>query len=91
MRLTTPATFIRLVTNGLHPLDFQRANAWVDRIGVWAAKGLREVYIFVHSPEELTSPEMMKYLISRMNERYGISLPVPNLVNGGRPGNLSLF
>ena len=91
MRLTTPAAFIRFVTNSLHPTDFQRADAWVDRIGVWAAKGLREVYIFVHSPEELTSPEMMKYLISRMNERYGMSMPVPNLVNGGRPGNLSLF
>jgi uncharacterized protein YecE (DUF72 family) len=91
MRLTTPTAFIRFVTNSLHPTDYQRADAWIDRIGVWAARGLREVYIFVHSPEELTSPEMMKYLITRMNERYGISLPVPNLVNGGRPGNLSLF
>jgi uncharacterized protein YecE (DUF72 family) len=91
MRLTTPTAFIRFVTNSLHPTDYQRADAWIDRIGVWAAKGLREVYIFVHSPEELTSPEMMKYLINRMNERYGISLPVPNLVNGGRPGNGSLF
>jgi uncharacterized protein YecE (DUF72 family) len=91
MRLTTPVAFIRFVTNSLHPTDYQRADAWVDRIGVWAAKGLKEVYIFVHSPEELTSPEMMRYLISRMNEQYGLSMPVPNLVNGGRPGNLTLF
>ena len=91
MRLTTPTAFIRFVTNSLHPTDYQRADAWVERIGEWAARGLQEVYIFVHSPEELTSPEIMKYLISRMNERYGLSMPVPNLVNGGRPGNLSLF
>jgi uncharacterized protein YecE (DUF72 family) len=91
MRLTTPVAFVRFVTNSLHPTDYQRADAWIARIGAWAARGLRAVYIFVHSPEELTSPEMMRYLISRMNERYGLSMPVPNLVNGGRPGNLTLF
>jgi uncharacterized protein YecE (DUF72 family) len=91
MRVTTPVAFIRFVTNSLHPTDYQRADAWVERIGEWAAKGLQAVYIFVHSPEELTSPEMMRYLISRMNERYGLSMPVPCLINGGRPGNLSLF
>jgi len=91
MRLTSPVAFIRFVTNSLHPTDFQRADAWVERISQWAARGLREVYIFVHSPGELTSPEMMKYLITRFNERGLASLPVPNLVNGGQPGNLSLF
>jgi uncharacterized protein YecE (DUF72 family) len=91
MRVTTPVAFIRFVTNSLHPTDYQRADSWIDRIGVWAAKGLQAVYIFVHSPEELTSPEMMRYLISRMNECYGLSMPVPSLINGGRPGNLSLF
>jgi hypothetical protein len=91
MRLTAPVAFIRFVTNRLHPTDYQRADAWVDRIGTWAGKGLREVYIFVHSPEELTSPEMMKYLVGRFNERGLASLPVPNLANGGQPGNLSLF
>jgi uncharacterized protein YecE (DUF72 family) len=91
MRLTSPAAFIRFVTNNLHPTDYQRADAWVERIAQWAAKGLREVYIFVHSPGELTSPEMMKYLITQFNERGLASLAVPNLVNGGQPGNLSLF
>ena len=91
MRLTSPVAFIRFVTNRLHPTDYQRADAWVERIAEWASKGLREVYIFVHSPEELTSPEMMKYLIERFNERGLADLPVPNLVNGGQPGNLSLF
>ncbi len=91
MRVTTPVAFIRFVTNSLHPTDYKRADAWVERIGEWAARGLREVFLFVHSPEELTSPEIMRYLISRMNECYGLSMPVPNLINGGRPGNLTLF
>jgi len=91
MRLTMPAAFIRFVTNGLHPKDYARADAWVERIRTWAGKGLREVYFFVHSPEELTSPPMMSYVIGRMNERCGAGLPLPNLVNGGQAGNLSLF
>jgi uncharacterized protein YecE (DUF72 family) len=91
MRLTSPVAFIRFVTNSLHPTDFLRADAWVERLADWASRGLREVYIFVHSPEELTSPEMMRYLVERFNARFGLTLHVPNLVNGGQPGNLTLF
>ena len=91
MRLTSPVAFIRFVTNGLHPTDYLRADAWALRIKEWAGKGLKEVYIFVHSPGELTSPDMMKYLIGRINESGVASLPLPNLVNGGQAGNLTLF
>ena len=91
MRLTAHFVFIRFVTNGLHPKDYIRADAWVERIAGWAASGLREVYLFVHSPGELTSPDMMGYLIAKFNERCGTELRVPQLVNGGQPGNLSLF
>ena len=91
MRLTAPVAFIRFVTNGLHPKDFQRADAWADRISTWAGKGLRELYFFVHSPEEQTSPEMMAYVIERFNDRLGAGLRPPNLANGGQAETLSLF
>jgi len=91
MRLTTPVAFIRFVTNGLHPIDYKRADAWADRLAAWAARGLEEVYFFVHSPEEQTSPEMMAYVIGKFNERLGAGLTVPNLANGGQAETLSLF
>jgi uncharacterized protein YecE (DUF72 family) len=91
MRLTAPFAFIRFVTNGLHPTDYVRADAWVRRIKSWAAKGLREVYLFVHSPGELTSPDMMGYIIGQLNEQCGTKIRMPQLVNGGQAGNLSLF
>lgn len=91
MRLTAPFAFIRFVTNGLHPSDYVRADAWVQRIRSWAEKGLREVYLFVHSPEELTSPEMMAYLIGRLNETCGTGLHMPQLAGGGQAGDLTLF
>jgi uncharacterized protein YecE (DUF72 family) len=91
MRLTTPVAFIRFVSNGLHPADYRRADAWAERIAAWALKGLQEVYFFVHSPGEQTSPEMMAYVIGRFNERLDARLPVPQLANGGQAENLSLF
>ena len=91
MRLTNPVAFIRFVTHGLHRLDYWRADAWAERLADWTAKGLEEVYFFVHSPGEQTSPEMMAYVIGRFNERLGAGLTVPNLANGGQPETLSLF
>lgn len=91
MRLTTPVAFVRFVTNGLHRLDHLRADAWADRLAAWAAKGLEEVYFFVHSPEEQTSPEMMAYVIGKFNEKLAAGLTVPNLANGGQAETLSLF
>jgi uncharacterized protein YecE (DUF72 family) len=91
MRLTTPVAFIRFVTNGMHPADYQRADAWAERLAIWAGKGLKEVYFFVHSPDEQTSPEMMAYVIDRFNERLGAGLHPLNLANGGQAETLSLF
>lgn len=91
MRLTAPVAFVRFVSNGLHPLDYKRADAWAERLAVWASKGLQEVYFFVHSPEEQTSPEMMAYVIGRFNEKLDAGLDVPNLANGGQAETLSLF
>ncbi|HLZ86240.1 MAG TPA: DUF72 domain-containing protein [Puia sp.] len=91
MRLTAPVAFVRFVTNGLHSTDHQRADAWAKRLAAWAANGLEEVYFFVHSPEEQTSPEMMSYVIGRFNETLGAGLHQPQLANGGQPENLSLF
>jgi len=91
MRLTAPVAFVRFVSNGLHPLDYTRVDAWAERLAVWVANGLREVFFFVHSPEEQTSPEMMAYVIDRFNDKLGAGLHVPNLANGGQAETLSLF
>ncbi|HXB05907.1 MAG TPA: DUF72 domain-containing protein [Puia sp.] len=91
MRLTAPVAFIRFVTNGLHPTDYKRADAWAERIAAWSAKGLQELYFFIHSPEEQTSPEMMNYVVSRFNERLGAGLHPPNLANGGQAETMLLF
>lgn len=91
MRLTAPVAFIRYVGNNLHPTDFLRIDAWVDRIKTWIDKGLREVYFFVHSPEELNAPELCKYVVEQFNKKCGTDLKPPRLLSGGDAAKLTLF
>lgn len=61
MRVTAPFALVRFVGNGLHPTDFQRADDWVERLGLWSEKGISEVYFFPHQPDNLKAPDMIDY------------------------------
>ncbi|MCC9167337.1 DUF72 domain-containing protein [Pontibacter harenae] len=68
MRLTTPTAMVRFVGNGLHPTDYTRIDAWVERLKVWFDLGLQKLYFFVHEPDNTASPELATYLINKLNE-----------------------
>lgn len=91
MKLTAPVAFIRYVGNNLHPTDFTRIDAWVDRVKTWIDKGLKEIYFFIHNHEELNSPELCKYAVNQFNKKCGLHLKPPELLNEEPPGTLSLF
>lgn len=82
MRLSIPKAFVRFVSNNLHPTDYKRVDAWVKRIAHWLESGLEELYFFIHMHEEKHSPELSGYLIDTLNERCGLSLKKPVLVQG---------
>lgn len=82
MRLTTPKAFIRFVGNGLHPSDYTRCDDWINRMKQWQDAGIDSIYFFMHQHEELHSPELCQYLITKMNETLGTSLRVPEFVKG---------
>ncbi|MCS6969166.1 MAG: DUF72 domain-containing protein [Cytophagales bacterium] len=73
-RLTTGKTLIRFVGNGLHPSDYTRIDAWVERLKEWIDKGVEQVYFFVHEPNNALAPQLANYLINKLNERVGTSL-----------------
>jgi uncharacterized protein YecE (DUF72 family) len=77
MRLTTPSAMIRFVGNGLHPTDYSRIDAWVERLKEWFDNGLQQLYFFVHEPENTTSPELATYLIQKLNKACGFDLKPP--------------
>lgn len=86
MHLTVPRAFIRYVGNSLHPTDYTRCDAWVERIKYWLGKGMEEVYFFMHMHDEATSPELTVYLVDRLNAACGLNLIKPSFIE-----NLTLF
>ena len=82
MRLAIPKVFVRFVSHNLHPTDYTRLNQWVERIAHWLENGLEALYFIVHMHEEKHSPELSGYLIDKLNERCGLKLKKPVLVQG---------
>ncbi len=83
MHLTVPKAFIRYVGNSLHPTDYTRTDAWVERMKFWLDKGMEELYFFMHMHDEATSPELTVYLVDKMNAVCGLNLVKPAFIAPG--------
>lgn len=81
MFLTIPKAFVRFVGNSLHPSDFARIDAWVDRIKQWLDAGLQELYYFMHMHDEAYSPELSLYLVEKLNKVCNLSLEPPHFIS----------
>lgn len=57
MALTAPFLVLRFLGNELHPSDYTRANAWAQQIKSWQSKGLQDVYVLVHQPDSVLTPQ----------------------------------
>lgn len=77
--LPTPHAFVRFVGNALHPTDYLRIDAWVQRIKEWQQQGLQSLYFFVHQPEEKTTPQLADYFITQLNKHLNLNLRRPRL------------
>jgi len=82
MELTVPKTFIRFVGNSLHPTDYTRIDAWINRMKYWLDNGLQELYFFMHMHDEAFSPELTVYLVDKLNASCGLDLQKPKFVAG---------
>ena len=82
MQLPLPKAFVRFVGNHLHATDFSRLDEWVLRIKGWSRKGLKELYFFMHHPEEKESPELCDYFIDQLNKHCKTRLKRPEFVKG---------
>ncbi|GAA4435169.1 DUF72 domain-containing protein [Pontibacter saemangeumensis] len=77
MRLTMPSAMVRFVGNGLHPTDYVRIDAWVERLKEWFDNGLRQLYFFVHEPDNTLAPDLAIYLIEKLNNACGLDIKPP--------------
>jgi uncharacterized protein YecE (DUF72 family) len=90
MGLSHPISMIRFVGNDLHETDYQRIDAWVQRLENWYQKGLQRVYFFTHEPDNIRAPELAAYLMHTARRIPGLQLRGPDLDE--IPGDqLSLF
>ncbi len=88
MRLTTPVAMVRFVGNALHPTDYSRIDAWVERLRQWFEAGLQQLYFFVHEPDNITSPDLAIYLMEQLNQVCGFDLKPPKKYLQAKQGEL---
>lgn len=80
-RLTNKTAFIRFVGNNLHPSDFVRLDAWVQRLSSWIEKGLETIYFLIHTPDKSLTPELAIYFIDRLNKANGLNVVPPKILD----------
>lgn len=80
MEITSPIVFIRFVGNGLHPTDYSRIDEWIIRIKSWMKKDLKAIHFYMHQPDELYTPHLVKYMVEQLNLKCGLKLKIPNLM-----------
>ena len=88
MRLTAPRTLIRFVGNGLDPTDYERIDAWVERLADWR---LPETYFFPHEPDNILAPDLAAYLAERLLQSGDFATRGPRPVSSISGGQLDLF
>ncbi len=88
-RVISDIAFVRFAGNSLHPSDFSRINEWAARLQFWIDKGLKEIYFFIHQPEEVLCADIAIDLITNLNKNLSLNLPMPSFrENEGEQGNL---
>jgi len=80
MELPTPHAFIRFVGNSLDKTDYERVDAWVQRIKQWVIMGLQSVWFFMHQHDERYSPELADYVTAELNKALGTNLHRPQFI-----------
>ncbi len=90
-RLTTDTVMIRFVGNELHSTDFERIDEWVKRLKDWFENGLKQVYFFPHEPDNLLAPELVDYLVTKINRKFETTVRGPKLITPQNGQQISLF
>ncbi len=67
LSLPTDRAFVRFIGNGLHSTDLTRMKAWSQRMISWQKLGLKEIYFFVHQPDDILAPEGIRQMAEVLN------------------------
>ena len=68
MRLTSDKAFVRFNGYLNHKTDFERMDEWAELSKEWLSSGVKEIYFFLHQPDEAITPETASYFCDKMEE-----------------------
>lgn len=91
MGITSPTTMIRFVGNGLHPTDYSRIDAWVERLQSWFEQGLQTAYFFTHEPDNILAPDLALYLVEKLLALKSVKVRGPKFIDEDADKQMSLF
>ena len=77
MTLTDNSLMLRFLANDLEPSAYSRTDEWCFKIKDWIDQGLRTIYIFVHTHDNIHVPELARYWVRKLNEVCGLNLEEP--------------
>lgn len=60
---------LRFIGNSLHPTDYTRAEKWNERLQSWNEQGLKRMFLFIHEPEDLLTPEMTAHFLKEISTK----------------------
>lgn len=90
--LTTDTVVIRFVGNGLHPTDYNRIEAWAERLHFWFENGLKNAYFFTHEPDNVLAPELATFLFETAKNKLDVKVRGPKPLEQNTGGEqMSLF
>ena len=88
LRLTTPVAFVRFNGHGLHSTDYQRADAWAERLAAWVAQGIHHIYFFIHQKDVRHAPVLASHFLKKMRALTGIAVRPPFVIPQAVQGSL---
>lgn len=72
--LPRPVAFVRFLATTDDDVDHRRLDQWVARIARWRDAGLRELYFWLHAPDNVGAPELVGAFRERFERATGQSL-----------------
>lgn len=75
-------SMLRFIGNELHPSDYSRAQDWTQRFLAWQKLGLRQLFLFIHEPDDILAPEMTSYFLEQLSRAGGWTFPASPIVVG---------
>jgi uncharacterized protein YecE (DUF72 family) len=73
--VTSDFSMIRLIGNDLHCSDERRLNDWSLKIHSWKEKGIKEIYLIFHQPDDLNTIEFGELAEKTFNTHGFVEVP----------------